>query len=172
MKNLFHLNKEVTFLNHGSFGACPKAVFEKYQEYQLELENQPVEFLYRKAHNILKVSREALSKFLSCKTDNLVYVTNATSGLNIVANSLDLKAEDEVLSSDIEYGASDRMWEIICERKKAKFIRSQISQPIINENSFTEEIIKNYNENTKVLFLSHITETATGGVVFCFGWLE
>ena len=159
MKDLFNLDKSVTFLNHGSFGACPKPVMEKYREYQWELEKQPVEFIARRSNAMLRESRKVLGDFLNCNSEDFVFVSNTTLGLNIVAYSLDLKAGDEILSTDIEYGAAERMWQIVCERKGAKFVRSQISQPILNEETFTQEILKNYNSRTKILFLSHITST-------------
>ena len=45
IRNQFLLDSKVTFLNHGSFGACPKEIFSEYQSWQKKLENQPVKFL-------------------------------------------------------------------------------------------------------------------------------
>ena len=83
----FLLRDDVTFLNHGSFGACPRPVFEAYQAWQLELEREPVEFLGRRLHDLLRVPREALAAELGCDANDIVGVLNATSGLNIVAQS-------------------------------------------------------------------------------------
>lgn len=157
MRNLFLLDKDVIFLNHGSFGACPGILMKEYQKYQVELERQPVDFVVRKGPELLKESRTALGEFIGCLPENIVYVPNATTGLNIIANTIELSPGDEILSTDIEYGATERMWEIICQRKGAKFIKSTISQPIKDSKSFASEIIKNYSQNTKILFISHIT---------------
>lgn len=158
LKKLFYLNPEVTFLNHGSFGACPKPVMDVYQNWQIELEKQPVEFLGRKHGDLLYESRKALADYVSCDFNNLVFVANATYAMNIVSHSLKLLEDDEVLSTNLEYGAMDRMWRIICERKGASYIRAKISLPI-REDKFVENFWKNATDKTKVIFLSHITSS-------------
>ena len=84
IKNQFLLDSKVTFLNHGSFGACPKEIFSEYQSWQKKLENQPVKFLdqYRDFGPNMTNVRKALSKNLNCNINNLVPVINATTGLN------------------------------------------------------------------------------------------
>ncbi|MFZ1573230.1 MAG: aminotransferase class V-fold PLP-dependent enzyme, partial [Candidatus Kapaibacterium sp.] len=104
----FLLNDKVVFLNHGSFGACPKVVFEEYQYWQRELELQPVEFIGRKLPELLKWSREKLSNYICCNPEEVVYITNATEGVNIIARSLKFKKGDEILCTNHEYGACDR----------------------------------------------------------------
>jgi isopenicillin-N epimerase len=108
LRNEFLLDPRITFLNHGSFGATPRRVFECYQRWQRELEYEPVEFLIRRAPDLLQASRAFLAEYLGTQANSLVYVQNATIGLNIVARSLNLVAGDEVLSTDHEYGALDR----------------------------------------------------------------
>ncbi len=158
-KNLFYIDEDVTFLNHGSFGACPKRLMNIYQKWQLELEKQLVEFLGRKHAELLLESRKALSEFIGCDFDELVFVANASTALNIVSHSFCLSYYDEVLSTNLEYGAVDRMWRIICERKGSKYIRATISLPIENENCFIQNIWKHVNEKTKIIYLSHITSS-------------
>ena len=102
LKSYFLLNPEVVFLNHGSFGACPKPVFDEYRRWQLELERQPVEFLGRRFSDLMRQARERLAAYLHTAADNLVYVPNATVGLNIVARSLRLQPGDEELSTNHE----------------------------------------------------------------------
>ena len=98
----FLIREDVVFLNHGSFGACPRPVFAKYQEWQLELERQPVEFLGRNLTEAMRVPRIALAEELGTTPDNIVGLTNATLGLNIVAQSLDLKPGDQIHTTDHE----------------------------------------------------------------------
>src|SRR5690606_40566242 len=93
----FLLDDDIAFLNHGSFGACPRPVFETYQTWQLELEREPVEFLGRKLTENMRLPREILAAELGTTAENLVGVTNATTGLNIVAHSLDLKPGNQIL---------------------------------------------------------------------------
>src|SRR5205807_1383511 len=101
--------QDLVFLNHGSFGACPRPVFEEYQSLQLELERQPVAFLGRDRRFPASIdrARERLAAYVGADPANLVFVPNATSGVNVVARSLELGPGDEVLASDQEYGALD-----------------------------------------------------------------
>src|SRR3954453_16314673 len=111
LRDQFLLDPDVAFLNHGSFGACPRPVFEAYQRWQLELERRPVEFLDRRLEELLAVARAALAHYLVAQAAGLVFVSNATTGMNTVARSLGLGPGDEVLTSDQDYGAVDMTWE-------------------------------------------------------------
>jgi len=156
MKNLFYLQKDISFLNHGSFGACPVPVMDEYRKWQIELEKQPVAFMQRRLSGLLAENRKALAEFLSTSPNRLAFVPNATTALNIVAHSIDLAEADEVLTTNLEYGAMDRMWEMICERKKARYVRAKIPLPL-ETVTFEQAILEQMNSKTKVLFLSHIT---------------
>ena len=107
----FLLDPDVTFLNHGSYGACPAPVFEAYQEWQRELERQPVEFLARRFDELTGVARAALAQFVGAQPADLVFVPNATAGLNAAIRSLRLEPGDEVVTTRHEYGAVTRNWE-------------------------------------------------------------
>jgi isopenicillin-N epimerase len=117
LRCLFLLDPEIVFLNHGSFGATPESVFDVYQNWKREMERQPVEFLGRRATDLMAESRAILADYLGTQRDNLVYVTNATAGANIVARSLNLGPGDEVLTTDHEYGACDRTWRFLARKK-------------------------------------------------------
>src|SRR5207302_362414 len=147
------------FLNHGSFGATPKAVFEKYQWWQRELERQPVEFMgtQRRFGPLMRDARQALARFVHTEADNLVYVTNATTGLNIVARSLHLKVGDEVLATDHEYGALDRTWRFLGKTTGALYKHQPIPLPVTTPEAFVEQFWAGVTPRTKVVFLSHIT---------------
>ena len=106
-RDLFLLRPDVVYLNHGSFGACPRPVFERYQAWQRELEGQPVEFLGRRFEGLMRTARAALGEFVGADADDLAFFPNATTALNAVARSLPLGPGDEVLSTDHEYGAVD-----------------------------------------------------------------
>src|SRR5919108_4509952 len=90
LKDDFLLDPNIHFLNHGSFGATPKPVFDEYQRWQLELERQPVEFLGRRITELMAGSRAVLGRYVGTQADNLVYTQNATIALNIIARSLAL----------------------------------------------------------------------------------
>ena len=157
MRNLFLLDPNVVFLNHGSFGACPKPVFEAYQCWQRELERQPVEFLGRRFNDLMREARSTLADFVGADADEITYVTNATVGLNTVARSLNLRPGDEVLSTDHEYGALDRTWRFLCEKSGAKYLRQPINVPIDNAAEVIEAVWAGVTDRTRVLFISHIT---------------
>ena len=84
----FLLDPGIHFLNHGSFGACPRPVFETYQRWQAELERQPVEFLGRRATELLAASRAALAAYLGAAADDVVYFPNPTTAINMVARNV------------------------------------------------------------------------------------
>ncbi|MGV8955371.1 MAG: aminotransferase class V-fold PLP-dependent enzyme [Cypionkella sp.] len=153
----FLIRDDVVFLNHGSFGACPRPVFAAYQEWQLELERQPVEFLGRKLTDNMRGPREALAAELGTGADNLVGLTNATLGLNIVAQSLDLKPGDQILTTDHEYSALEKTWAYVCRKTGAEVVSVSIPLPLTTADQFTNALIAGMTERTKVLFLSHIT---------------
>lgn len=162
LRNQFLLDQKVTFLNHGSFGATPRPVFEAYQHWQRELERQPVEFLDRRFAERMTEARTALADYLGTQPDDLVYVTNATVGVNIVARSLDLGLGDEVLSTNHEYGACDRAWRFLAQKRGFRYINHSIDLPLASVDDFVEQLWKGVTACTKVLYLSHITSsTAT-----------
>src|SRR5215213_8281282 len=157
LKEYFHLDPNIHFLNHGSYGATPKPVFEAYQNWQLRLERQPVLFLGREFNGLIKESRDCLGEYLNASGDDLVYIPNATHGINIVARSLNLQPGDEVLTTDHEYGACDYTWGFICERTGANYIHQSISLPVNTEEEIVEQFWRGITPRTKVLYLSHIT---------------
>lgn len=163
LSSLFLLDPAVTFLNHGSFGACPKPVFEAYQRWQLKLERQPVAFLDpdRGLSGWMRDARVALGGLLNTSGGNLVGVTNATTGLNIVAQSLDLKPGDQILTTDHEYAALEKTWNYVCRRTGAKIVAVKVPLPLTSEQMFTEAMVAGLTSRTRVLFLSHITSATS-----------
>ncbi|MDD3179889.1 MAG: aminotransferase class V-fold PLP-dependent enzyme [Opitutaceae bacterium] len=157
LRNLFLLDPAVAFLNHGSFGATPRPVFEKYQEWQRELERQPVEFLGRRFAGLMQAARAALADFLGIQAGHLVFVPNATTGLNIIARSLRLGHGDEILTMDHEYGAIDRTWRFISRKTGASLRVQSIPLPVTGADAVVASIWAGMTPRTRVLSLSHIT---------------
>lgn len=157
LREQFLLRPDVIFLNHGSFGACCRPAFEAHQRWQRELERQPVEFLSRRWKGLLRDAREALGAYVGANADDLVFVTNATTGLNIVAKSLQLNPGDEVLGTDHEYGALDRTWRFVCERRGASYVQAPIQIPVESREQVADAVWSRVTPRTRVLFLSHIT---------------
>lgn len=160
LKEKFLLNPAIHYLNFGSFGAAPKVVFENYQYWQRLLEFEPVQFINIEGPGYLANSRVALAAYLDVPDkDDLVYITNPTLGVNMIANNLELTAGDEVLTTDIEYGACDRTWDLYCEKSNAIYKRQKINLPIISKEQFIEDFFAGLTDRTKVVFLSHITSS-------------
>jgi len=158
LRDEFLLDPEVVFLNHGSFGACPREVFARYQAWQRELERQPVEFLSRRLPGLLAEARARLAAEVGAAADDLVFVPNATSGVNVAARALELRPGDEVLTTNLEYGACDLAWEDACNRAGARYVRAEISLPV---GDVAEQLFAARTEATRAVFVSHITsETA------------
>ena len=150
---LFLLDPEVVFLNHGSFGACPRPVFDEYQRWQRELERQPVEFLARRCPELIEEAKTSLATFLGARPDDLVFVPNATAGMNIVARSLRARPGDEVLLTNHEYGAVDFLWEHVCGRTGARLVRRAVEPG----PGLVGELWSGVTPRTRVISVSHIT---------------
>ena len=156
-KSQFLLNQDITFLNHGSFGACPKPIFSAYQQFQLELETEPVDFIVKKAPQYLKVAKERLAQFIGCEASDFFFTSNPTFAVNTIMRSINLQEGDEILTTNHEYGAMDRTWNFYCKRVGAKYVKQTISLPIVSKEQIIEEFWKGYNTNTKVVFLNQIS---------------
>ncbi len=157
MKSQFLLDPEVTFLNHGSFGACPKLIFEKYQYWQLELEKHPVQFITKHQAGYLKTAKEALADYVGCAPEDFFFTANPTVAINTVMRSIKLEPGDEILSTNHEYGAMDRTWHFYCEKSGAKYIRQNIPLPIQSKESLLEDFWKGYTSKTKIVFINQIS---------------
>ncbi|WP_395047745.1 aminotransferase class V-fold PLP-dependent enzyme [Flavobacterium sp.] len=157
MKSQFLLDKTITFLNHGSFGACPKLIFEEFQRFQLELENEPVQFIQKKLNGYLKIARESLAKFVGCEAQDLYFTPNPTFAINTIMRSLNLQEGDEILTTNHEYGAMDRVWNFYCKKTGVKYIRQEISLPILSKEQILEEFWKGYTVKTKVVFINQMS---------------
>ena len=164
----FLLDPDIHFLNHGSYGACPRPVFETYQGWQAELERQPVEFLGRRATELLAESRTALAAYLGAAADDVVYFPNPTTAINMVARNvarlagdhggspLRLRPGDEILTTDHEYGALDRTWRYICGQIGSRYVRRPIPLPVTTHADFVERFWAGVTERTRIIFISHI----------------
>lgn len=157
MKSQFLLNPEITFLNHGSFGACPKPILENYQYWQNELEREPVQFILKKAPIYLQTAKEAVAQFMGCDANDFFFTANPTIAINTIMRSMKLNSGDEILTTNHEYGAMDRTWNFYCEKSGAKYIRQNISIPIQSKESLLEEFWKGYTPKTKIVFLNQIS---------------
>ncbi len=156
MKEHFLLDPEIVFLNHGSYGACPKPVFDAWQGWQREMERNPVLFLGRRSAGLLRHARERLAAYLGADADELVFVSNATTGVNIVAKSLHLKPGDEVLTTDLEYGACRATLARVCAAAGARLVVVPVPLPLTREG-FVAAMVDAMTPRTRLVMMSHIT---------------
>jgi isopenicillin-N epimerase len=159
LRREFLLDPEIAFLNHGSFGACPRPVFERYQAWQRELEREPVDFLDRRLPDLLDDARATLAGYVGCRPEDLAFVPNATTGVNLAARSLDLRPGDEVLATDLEYGACDLAWEWACRRAGARYVRAAVPLPVRDPREVVDALFAPAGERTRAVFVSHVTST-------------
>lgn len=157
MKDQFLLDKSITYLNHGSFGATPKQIFEEFQKLQLELEHEPVQFIVKKSLVYLKTAKEKLSKYIGCQPEDFFFTPNPTVAVNTIIRSLNLQEGDEILSTNHEYGAMDKTWNFFCRKTGAKYIRQEISLPLVSKEKLLEEFWSGYTSKTKVIFINEIS---------------
>jgi len=156
LRSQFMLDPEVIYFNHGSLGARPRPVLEACQQWQREFERQPTGF-GRRHGNAIHQARQALADYVGAAVDNLVYVVNATMGINIVARSLCLQPGDQVLTTDHEYGSIERTWAFNCAKYGAEVIKQSVPLPIESTEQVVETIWAGVTDRTRVLTFSHIT---------------
>lgn len=153
----FLLDQGIHFLNHGSFGACPRPVFEELISWQTRLERQPVLLLGREITAEVRAARTALAEFFHCGGDDLVFFSNPTTAINMVVRNLSLSPGDEVLSSNHEYGAMERTWRFMAGKQGFRYISHPVPLPVTTHADFVEHFWSAVTPATRVIFLSHIT---------------
>lgn len=156
LKSEYMLDPNVTYLNHGSFGACPRVVFEAYQNWQRQLERNPVAFIGQRLPNLMKAARCKLAAYFGVDSNDIVYFTNPTTAFNMAARSVDLNPGDEILTTQFEYPAMDATWNYIAHKTGAKYVHQPTPLPMQSAEEFIEAFWRGVNSRTRVIFLSHI----------------
>lgn len=159
LRERFLLDPDVAFLNHGSFGATPKPVFETYQAWQRELERQPVRFVLRRQEGLLNEARATLAAYVNAPASDIAFVTNATAGINVIARSLVLQPGDEILSTNLEYGALDYTWSHLCAKAGARYVQQPITLPFTTPEQVIDDLWSGVADRTRAIFFSHMTST-------------
>ncbi|MBN2043916.1 MAG: aminotransferase class V-fold PLP-dependent enzyme [Anaerolineales bacterium] len=156
LKSEYLLDPDIIFLNHGSYGACPRSVFETYQNWQRELERNPVAFIGQRLPALMEDARCKLAAYLGVACQDVVYFTNPTTAFNMVLRSLELNPGDEVLTTDFEYPAMNQAWGYIAHKTGARYIHQSTPLPMFAQSDFTEAFWAGVTEKTRIIFLSHI----------------
>lgn len=151
------LDPDVVFLNHGSFGACPRVVMELQQQLRARMEAQPLLFLYRELEGMLDEARQPLARLVGCDADDLAFVPNATTGVNTVLRSLTFAPGDELLVTDQEYNACRNALDFVAERAGAEVVVAEVPFPIDGPDTVVERVLDKVTERTKLLLIDHVT---------------
>lgn len=164
MKEHWLLDPTVTFLNHGSFGAAPKAVLAKQNELRTQLEREPVRFMVRELEPLLDDARATLAAFVGADPAAIAFVPNATAGVNAVLRSLDLDRHDELLVTTHEYNASRNALEYVAGIAGAKVVAVDVPFPLRSSDEIVERVLAAVTDRTRLLLIDHVTSQT--GLIF------
>lgn len=157
LRDAWSLPADVTYLNHGSFGPAPNVVQRERERWSARLESQPMDFFYRQLEPALAIAQERLGRLVGAAAQDLALVDNATTAMNIVAASIRLTADDEVLATDHEYGAVLRIWRRKCEQSGARLIIQPLPYPLRTAEEVVDALFAGATPRTRLLVASHVT---------------
>jgi isopenicillin-N epimerase len=151
------LDRKITFLNHGSFGACPIPVLNRQRELVEELEREPVTFMVRELESRIDEARGALGRFIGADAEGLAFVPNATAGVNAVLRSLRFGQGDELLTTDQEYNACRNVLELVAEISGAKVVVAEVPFPLRSPEEIIDAILGEVTPRTRLALLDHVS---------------
>ncbi len=157
MKEHWLLEQDITFLNHGSFGATPRAVLAKQDQYRAQMEREPVRFMVRELEPLLDSARTELAEFVGADPGGVAFVPNATAGVNAVVRSLDLDKTDELLVTTHEYNASKNALEYAAQLASARVVTVDIPFPIASPAEIVDRVLEKVTDRTRLLLVDHVT---------------
>jgi isopenicillin-N epimerase len=154
---LWPLERGVTFLNHGSYGACPTEILRHQAALRAEMEAEPVRFLGRELEGRLDAARAALAAFVGADADDLAFITNATGGVNAVLRSLPLVAGEDLLTTDHAYAACRNTLDYVAQRSGTRVIVATIPFPAASPEAVVDAVLAKVTPRTRLALLDHIT---------------
>lgn len=163
-ERLWLLDPQVTYLNHGAFGACPIPILELQHRLREQLEREPVRFMERELEPLLDRARQALGAFVGAEARELAFVPNATTGVNAVLRSLYFDSNDELLTTDQEYNACRNALNYVAQRTGAKIVIASVPFPVESPQQVIDAVLERVTANTKLLLIDHITSQT--GLIF------
>jgi isopenicillin-N epimerase len=151
------LDPAVAMLNHGSFGACPRPVLQRQAELRRQMEAEPVRFLVRQMQPLLDESRRALAELIGAEPENLVFVANATAGVNAVLRSLRFLPGEELLVTNHGYNACSNVVRYAAERAGARVVVAEVPVPLESPQQIVEAVLARVTARTRLALLDHVT---------------
>ncbi len=145
------------FLNHGSFGACPRHILELQTELRRQMEAEPVQFLWRRYEDRLEPARRAVAGFVGARPRDLVFVTNATTGVNAVLRSLNLRRGDELLTTSHDYNACHNALVETAWRAGARVVTASLPFPLRGPDEAIETVLRAVTRRTRLALIDHVT---------------
>ena len=164
MKQHWTLDPDITYLNHGSFGATPRVLLEKQNAFRAQMEREPVRFFVRELEPLLDEARDALASFLGADPAGLAFVVNATAGVNAVLRSLDLDKFDELLVTTHEYNACRNALEYAAGLAGSKIVVAEIPFPIASQDEIVARVLEKVTDRTRLFLVDHVTSQT--GLIF------
>lgn len=157
-QNEWAIRADTVYLNHGSFGPTPRSVLQRQRHWQEQLAAQPMDFFVRRFEAAWLEARDRLAGFVGTAAGNLAFVENATTGMNVVAHTLRIGREDEVLLTDHEYGAVSRIWQRACASGGAGTPRvAQLPEQIESADQVADAVLGAASDQTRLIVVSHVT---------------
>jgi len=154
------LDPAVTMLNHGSFGACPRVVLERQRELQCQLEARPVQFLVRQMPELLDASRRRLAATVGADSQDVVFVPNATAGVNSVLRSLRFRSGDEILVTVHGYNACNNVARFVAKQSQATLVVAEIPSPVESPQQIIDVVMSRVGSRTRIALLDHISSAS------------
>jgi isopenicillin-N epimerase len=158
-RGFWALDPGVTYFNHGSFGSCPRPVLKYQQALQDRLERQPMRFLVDDIERLWDEARRMMAKFVGADANGLVFVPNATAGVNTVLRSLSFRRGDELLITDHGYNACRCSLEYVANRSGARVIVAKIPFPLDSPQQVVDAVLDRVTRRTRLVLLDHVTSS-------------
>ena len=159
--SLWNLDRDRRYLNHGGFGACPLAILEARRRLELEFERNPLRYIFDRFEDEINSARDALAGFLGARPENLVFVGNATEGVNAVLRSQELAPGDELLTTRHTFPGCKVALNYFAERAGAKVVTANLPFPLQSEDEAFDAVMAAVGDRTRLALLDHVSsETA------------
>lgn len=157
MRSAWDLDPSITFLNHGSFGACPREVLAHQSALRARLESEPVRFMARELEPLLDDARRRLADFVGAQAQDLAFVTNATTAVNAVLRSLSFHEGDELLTTSHAYNACRNVLDDVAARARARVVVAEVPFPIDEPRQVVDAVNAVVTSRTRLALIDHVT---------------